>query len=219
MTEIIPKISHVRPPAPRPGKAFARLTWEAFTAPRGWPYRQPPRASSRQDSRGVAPQECSKAPRVAGEGVVALVARVDRWAAQLFPTSVDPRGGWNGDLPRSTPAKTPDLARSTPAKTPWRKLRAGTSGVVGQHLQTPFSVRSQMQDTSPKRLCVSLSSPPGSRPTSPQADAPSGRTRAIARWPSFFRIEDTKKEFRLRVKAQSTSECAVWQLGAECGGK
>ena len=167
----------------------------------------------------MAPQECSKAPRVAGEGVVALVARVDRWAAQLFPTSVDPRGGWNGDLPRSTPAKTPDLARSTPAKTPWRKLRAGTSGVVGQHLQTPFSVRSQMQDTSPKRLCVSLSSPPGSRPTSPQADAPSGWTRAIARWPSFFRIEDTKKEFRLRVKAQSTSECAVWQLGAECGGK
>ena len=36
----------------------------------------------------MAPQECPKAPRVAGEGVVALVARVDRWAAQLFPTSV-----------------------------------------------------------------------------------------------------------------------------------
>ena len=51
----------------------------------------------------MAPRECSKAPRVAGEGVVALVARVDRWAAQLFPTSVDP-GGCDKRLIKDTAA-------------------------------------------------------------------------------------------------------------------
>ena len=75
-----------------------------------------------------------------------------------------------------------------------------------------------MQDPSPKRPCLSLSSPPTSKPTSPQAETPSGRVTVVAKSPSFFKVEDTRKEFRLRVRAQSGSQCVVWQLGAALGG-
>jgi len=75
-----------------------------------------------------------------------------------------------------------------------------------------------MQDPSPKRHCLSLSSPPASKPTSPQAATSLGRVSIVAKSPSFFMIEDTRKEFRLRVRAQSASECVVWQLGADSGG-